>query len=349
VITPRESSVPPEAAIEAVAAAWLSLRDHGMSPDETAAFLRWLQQNPRHAEIYSQLDQVWRKFDRLSAPVAAASVSSRTISAMRQARARRRRVTKWIALGAAAALALAFFSVASLRHPEQVVATEVGAFRKLDLPDGSVAQLNTDSAIDFSISAAERRVRVLRGEVFFNVAKDAARPFLVTAGPVVVRAVGTAFNVRHRPEAIEVLVTEGRVVLASEENENPASTAGPESFLAPDLFAGDRAVVTLPSAARAPVVSDTAVERVTPPAMQRALAWQERRLEFDSAALVDVVQEFNRYNREQLVIGDAALAARRFSGVFRADSYESLVRLLETDFGVTAERRGREIILRSGR
>jgi transmembrane sensor len=82
--------------------------------------------------------------------------------------------------------------------------------------------------------------------------------------------------------------------------------------------------------------------------VQRALAWQERRLEFDAVPLAEVVREFNRYNRRQLVISDPQLAAKRFSGTFRADGYETLVRLLEDDFGVTATRSGREIVLRAG-
>ena len=54
-------------------------------------------------------------------------------------------------------------------------------------------------------------------------------------------------------------------------------------------------------------------------------------------------------NRRQLVIADVTLAAKRFSGTFRADGYESLVRLLETDFGVVATHGEREIALRARR
>jgi transmembrane sensor len=88
------------------------------------------------------------------------------------------------------------------------------------------------------------------------------------------------------------------------------------------------------------------VTKVSPGETRRLLAWQERRLEFDTVPLADVVREFNRYNRQQLAIADAALAEKRFSGTFRADGYESLVRLLENDFGVRTERGERAIVLR---
>ena len=91
------------------------------------------------------------------------------------------------------------------------------------------------------------------------------------------------------------------------------------------------------------------MEKVDSTVTQRTLAWQERRLEFDEEPLAEVIAEFNRYNLRQLVIADPALAKKRFSGSFRADGYEPLVRLLETDFNVTALRTGREIVLRAAR
>jgi transmembrane sensor len=359
---PGERPPPPEA-IEAAAAAWLSLRDRGMSPEETAAFLRWLQADPRHAEVFAELDLTWRTFDRLATGPAASDATGAPDAdalAPRPPPPRRRRAPVWLALGAAAALAFGFVAFDAFRAPRHAAETEVGAFRKLDLPDGSVAQLNTDSALDVAFTAGGRRVRVVRGEVFFTVAKDPARPFLVAAGPVVVRAVGTAFNVRHRTDAVEVLVTEGRVALAHAGDRKPETENRPagdppatdNAASAAELSAGDRAVIPLlaaPGAAPAASGATPTIERVPASAVQRTLAWQERRLEFDAAPLAEVVREFNRYNRRQLVLADAALAARRFSGAFRADGLESFVRLLEVDFGVRADHRERDIVLHAGR
>jgi transmembrane sensor len=342
-MNPRSERPVPVEIVEATAAAWLSLRDRGMSSAETAAFLRWLQQDPRHAEIFGELDRTWKNLDRLAA------ASTRRRDDVQASPARRFRIG-WIALGAAAALVLAFVGVRSSRSARQTVETEVGAFRKVDLPDGSVAQLNTDSALEIDYTTTERRVKVVRGEIFFSVAKDPAHPFLVSAGPIVVRAVGTAFDVRHRTDAVEVLVTEGQVRV--DDRVRVASVLPPSATAEPPLLkAGERAIVALDldhsSAGPAPTVAS--VERVGAPAVQHALAWQERRLEFDAVPLGEVAREFNRYNRSQLVIDDAALAARRFSGVFRADGYEAFVRLLEIDFGVTVERRGQDLELHARR
>ncbi len=338
--------------IEAAAAAWLSLRDRGMTAAETAEFMRWLQQDPLHATVFNELDRVWKDFDRLGAAPAAAGPDAAAPDAdLLAPRVRRRhhRTLAWTALGAvaaAAAVLLLTFSPSLPRPPRHTAETAVGAFQKLDLPDGSVALLNTDSAIATTFTATERRVQIVRGEVFFTVTKDPARPFIVTAGPVAVRAVGTAFNVRQRAAAVEVLVTEGRVrVDDSRAGHSLLPAAAAPSAGPPLLVAGERAVVPLAPAGSAPAT----VEPVAAAAAQRALAWQERRLEFDAVPLAEVVREFNRYNRQQLVIADPALAAKHFSGTFRADGYESLVRLLETDFGVSANRGSNEIVLRRGR
>lgn len=334
----------PLEAVEAAAAVWLSLRDRGMTSGEAAEFVQWLQQDARHAEVFAELDHTWKEFDRLAAVPAEARPDPDLL--VPRVRPRRRSSAVWTALGAAAA-AVALLLAIGLRTPRQSAETMVGAFQKIDLPDGSVAQLNTDTAIETTYSASQRQVRILRGEVHFAVAKDPARPFVVTAGPVAVRAVGTAFNVRQRDAAVEVLVTEG-LVRVDDVREGRSVLASPTADpleAPPYLGAGERVIV--PATERS--ASPARVEKISALEVRRALAWQERRLEFESAPLSEIVGEFNRYNRRQLMIDDATLAERRFSGTFRADGYESLVRLLETDFGITVVSRGDTLILRAGR
>ena len=358
---PPDSPRPPDPissleVIETAAAAWLSLRDRGMSVAETTEFVRWLQQDPQHAAVFAELDAVWKDFDRLSTVPAPAAVTASPDADMLapRVRLRHRRTFLWSALGAAAGLVLAFFLFPDSRAPRHTAETAVGAFQQLDLPDGSVAQLNTNSALDVAFTASERRVTIARGEVFFTVTKDPARPFIVTSGLVAIRAVGTAFNVRRHDGAVEVLVTEGRVRIDDARLGSsllPAAAAisdprSPSPDRAPgELAAGERAFIP----ATATTVAIATVEDVSAPAAQRTLAWQERRLEFDSASLAEVVREFNRYNRRQLVIAAPDLAAKRFSGTFRADGYESLVSLLENEYAVIATRGEREIVLRTAR
>ncbi len=345
---PPSDPSPSREVMEAAAAAWLSLRDRGMDATETAEFVRWLQQDPQHAEVFEELDRAWKDLDRLAAvpgPVGGEPDGDLLVPRTR----RRHRAAMWSALAAAAAVALGVFITVQVGKPSYTAETSVGAFEKVDLPDGSVAQLNTDSAIDVTFDAAERRVRVVRGEVFFSVTKDPARPFIVTAETVSVWAVGTAFNVRQREAAVEVLVTEGSVRVHDTSERKAQLSSSSRVAELPLIVAGERALVSLAARPSTAAMPQPTVTKISATEAHRALAWQERRLEFEDVSLDEVIQEFNRYNRRQLVIADASLAEKRFSGTFRADGYEALVRLLETNFGVTAASETSGIVLRRRR
>lgn len=334
--------------IETEAANWLSRRDRGLSAEESAALLHWLEQDPRHREALEELSDVWGSMDALSALAPSPAMTSLDPELVATDRPRRtvRRVWLRVSVGVAAAACLTLWLGRFLLLP-RTVETDVGVLLSHTLPDGSIAQLNTDSAIRAEFSDVERRIRLLRGEVFFTVTKDPARPFVVTSGAVAVRAVGTAFNVRQRGPEVEVLVAEGKVRIDPAARPSAPGTATREENAPvepPLLGAGDRARI----ATAATGAAATTIEKVSESELQRTLAWQEHRLEFDATPLVEIAEEFNRYNRRQIVVSDEALAQRRFSGVFRADGHDALVALLEENFGVIAERSDETIVLRPG-
>jgi transmembrane sensor len=346
--------------LDQIAADWLARRFAGLTPDEVAEFECWRAADRRHAAAYAELEAAWCALDRVRLPETAVGNPDPDALAPRGARPIRLRLMSVLAAAAAAAVVMAGVGWSWLgskgggesgrlaaSHTDLLI-TAVGEVQKLDLPDGSVVRVNTDSRVEVDYSAAERRVRLLRGEAHFAVAKNPARPFFVEASGVAVRAVGTAFNVRLRPETIEVLVTEGKVRVAD--------LAGDESLIAPPLspaavaapsllLAGERAVIPVAvpkGATRVPVL----VAPMAPAEIGRALAWQDRRIEAVAAPLAEIVAEFNRYNRAKLVVDDPELAVRRFGGSFRADDPETFVRLLETRFGLHAERREHTTMLR---
>ena len=82
--------------------------------------------------------------------------------------------------------------------------TATGESRTVTLADGSQVNLSGGSAIGVDITSEERRVRLLSGEAFFDVAHDAARPFTVEAGEARIVVLGTAFDVALDPSATTV-------------------------------------------------------------------------------------------------------------------------------------------------
>lgn len=354
-----------DAAIDEAAADWLARSVRGLAPGEQAEFVRWREKDERHAAAYAELEATWQSLDGLEQirlpdgrsldhDLPAAKIAQ-TADAPRRRFAPR---AAWLATALAAAAALAFVFV-NVRQPRALplnrsAATETGGFEKLTLPDRSIIRLNTDSAVEVDFSPTERRVTLTRGEASFEVTKDSARPFVVHAGQVAVRAVGTAFNVRFQPEVVDVLVTEGKVRVDNAVDGNSllsnATTGGgavavSEAAAEPGVLAAGHRISIARSATTAP--AKIVVTAVAPGDVARELAWQDRRLEFVDTPLREVVTEFNRYNRHKLVIADARLNERRFGGIIRADNGEAFVRLLESRFGVKVEQRETETLLRA--
>lgn len=341
------------AAIRQAAADWRSRRDAGLDTAAEAEFIAWLDADERHAIAFGEIEETFATLRQLerARPVAGAAnpdLFARPAAGVARFPRRRRAWASW-GLAAAAVVAVGLWlGPATERGAPAVTAGTLPAEpRRLDLPDGSVVELNDRSRVDVAFSAGERRVRLVQGEAYFTVAKEAARPFIVEARGVAVRAIGTAFCVHLQADAVAVLVAEGKVTV----NAAPAEFAPhlPSAAPAAPLFleGGHRVAIALP-AAGAPVARPT-VEPVSATGIAQALAWRSRPLEFVDAPLAQVVAEFNRYNRHQLIIADEALARQRFGGTFLPDAHATVVRLLELDFDVVAERGETETILRRRR
>ena len=211
---------------------------------------------------------------------------------------RRALLTGGVAASAIVAVAGIGLLVPELRRrPPLRFQTAFGDVRRVQLEDGSAAVLDTDSAIEVDFQPRLRHVRLERGEAWFQVAKDADRPFVVRQGVVEVRAVGTAFSVSSRADGAAILVTEGVVELSS----------GPRQSVAP---------IRLQSGAQAVMQSDgrARIEPVANEAMERTLAWREGRLALDGESLLEASRAFNRYNAVKIAIDDPRLAAERLVG-----------------------------------
>lgn len=262
-----------------------------------------------------------------------------------QRRRLRRRRRMAFAAGLAVVLGVAALWRTSLPKPMgevELAAPRVAVLQpaRQVLPDGSVVELRPDAEIAVEFGPASRRVVLLRGEAHFSVQKDAARPFVVAAAGVEVRAVGTEFSVDLAPSAVAVVVNEGHV--AVEQASQPDASLEAKKLLA-TLTAGDRTVVEREQPASSPVSGLSADE------LEAHLAWRVPRLEFSGVPLGELVVLFNRHNHEQLVLRDPQLAHVRLSGVLRADRVEALLAMLAAEFGVRAERRDGAIELHAQR
>lgn len=330
--------------IHTAAAVWLARRDRGLTAAEQDEYLEWLREDPSHGNAVAKLDTAWSRMDLLAEwkPAHAAQPNPDLLAPARPWWRRYWQPVVASSLAAAAVLAAGIY----LSRPEPTVtAVETAQAgikvlpgpERLVLADGSVVELNAGGRIQSAFTGGERRVRLVQGEAHFAVTKNPARPFIVDAGAVSVRAVGTAFDVRRGAEAVEVLVTEGKVRL-----ERPQFAQKPDAVT--PLAAGQRAMIDLRNPNATPIVSAISAAEA-----DDFLAWQSVRLELVNAALSDVVAEFNLRNKRQLIVGDTETAQFRLGGTFRTDNVDGFVRLIDA-MGVKPEyRQDGSIVLRRER
>jgi len=312
--------VTPEIAAEA--SVWLA-RLHGPSRSRQMeqAFLAWQASSAAHREAVERCTDVWQDVPRIGLAAAYADgASQRPAAAARQGRwrdaARRWITTSVVAIAVAACAVL----VVHWRGAN-AYSTQVGEQRLLLLEDGSRVLLNTDTRLRVDLTSAQRTVNVSRGEAFFEVAKDASRPFVVRIAGSEVVAVGTAFSVRYAPgsragDQLTVTLVEGRVDVRPA-GRHPDAIAPTRPV---EMNAGERLLLDRPSRAPAAAV----VARVDRPNVERVLAWKRSEAVFDNTPLPDAVAEMNRYNRTPIVLLDGlASSDLRVSGLYRtSDSTE---------------------------
>jgi transmembrane sensor len=246
-----------------------------------------------------------------------------------------------IGLAAAAALMVGLSPSFSLRmgSAPRAATMTVCPDRQL-LPDGSAIERNAQTDIEVEYTPQERRVRLLRGEALFTVVSDPSRPFLVVAGGVETRAVGTEFSVRFAPTAVNVLVIEGEVAVsniasATEVETGTAQSSHLSAQMEPVYVVAGKHVVM---AVDVPRLMVPEIKVMKAEEMAAALAWRGKRIEFTRTPLSQVAEIFNRQNDLQLSIEDPATRDLRITGVFWADDPEGLVRLLQSGFEITSER-----------
>jgi transmembrane sensor len=336
--------------ISDAAAQWLVRVEGQTSPELWDAFQDWMDRDPRHRAAFIRLRVAWKHVDLLknmrpvdgtidadllaTTKINPASIANRGLQPLRGTPRKRpddlampdRRRVFAIAAAIAAAGVIAWFG--SYHLGWKTFETGVGGREKMQLADGSTVDLNTNTLLNVRISGSRRDIMLARGEALFHVAHDSTRPFYVTAGSTVVRAVGTEFSVRIRdPEHVEVLVAEGRVAVGApgtEANfENPSLLA-----TAPKVSAGEAASVRRNS---------VSVRRVPANDITRKLAWTEGYLAFHGETLDAAVQEFNRYNQRQIAIVDQSIVKVQVGGNFLITDPDSFIAALRHSFGIQVQ------------
>jgi transmembrane sensor len=319
--------------IEQRASEWLIRSEGSRFTEEMQAELdRWLL-DPVNKVTFVRIKNAWLRANRLRGfrpfdgnvdPDLFKGPSDKTES-------KKKNGSPWtFRIATTAALALVVYLGFAIRMavgPSDFISytTSVGGYQQTTFIDGTTVQLNTDTMVRARVTATSREIKVIRGEALIKAADAPGRPLTVfaanaTAHPSLGNKGRASFVVRMKATAVEFSVTDGSITVEESPHRiidlalNRAPTAGST------LDAGDVASVR---------PEGIHFERVGLDELMRKQSWVVGDLSFQGETLAQIADEFNRYNRRQLIITDPSIASRRIGGVFKENDPDSFAAALE--------------------
>jgi transmembrane sensor len=206
-----------------------------------------------------------------------------------------------------------------------------GTPEKKWLPDSTVVWLNAGSRIRYAENFVQKKREVyLEGEAFFSVKHDAEHPFIVHAGTIAVRALGTQFNVQAYPgeKKIETTLISGKVQITMAEkpdqriilDPNEKLTVTSEEFKVSGKNDKPRKDFSFQVQEVAPLPSITSVSEV---------AWLQDKLAFQNEAFKELAKKMERRYNKHIVFKDTLLGCERLNGIFENENIEKALNILQ--------------------
>lgn len=326
------------------AALWSDALRDGDAPETLRrAFTCWRDAAPAHAQAFEAIDRTHRLFRAAGNSHAPLAVEAEIIARVAARKRHRRQGIYGLAASLVAVVMTGYIATGGSWNELQYLKdrawyalqgdalyrTAIGERLVVALDDGSVLTLNTDSRAVVQYRDATRGVTLEKGQALFEVAKDPAHPFIVTAGDRKVTALGTAFDVRVSPQRLQVTLLEGRVAIEpSVEAATPSGRATRTELAPGEQFvlaaAAEPEASVKPSAAPLVRLADT----------KRTISWRAGQIMFADDPLEDAVAEINRYAKRRVVLADPGLGELRVSGAFNTNSTLVFVNMLTLHFPI---------------
>lgn len=312
--------------IEDEAASWFLLAAE--NPDDAALrkqILAWCARSVLHQEIWDRTrityhaightlpahEARWRPYaEAAGRTLEPPSENVTGIRGFLKRRGGRRLCAAAAVVALAACLAFAALPAILLQLNADYV-TSTAELRTITLEDGSQIHLAPKSAVDLDFSSAERAVRLLSGQAFFEVTENPGRPFVVTSGDIVSTVLGTKFDVRLEEAGASVAVKKGHVRVADRRVVPPISQ---------DLLEGD--LLRLSGPGQAALVKVPADE---------IGSWSDGKLVARYRPVSEIVDQLRGYYSGLIVLSDQGFAQLEVSGVYDMrdplNTLENLARL----------------------
>lgn len=195
--------------------------------------------------------------------------------------------------------------------------TSTGKLRNETLSDGTQLTLSTATAVNVDFDRRQRHVKLLRGEILVNVARDASRPFTVETSHGRIRALGTRFIVRHDETFTDLTMLESRTVVrsAADRSAHPNETEL--------TVAAGQSVRLTPAGIEPPRTVDAATVED---------AFKSRRLVVRNQPLSSVLEELARHRRGVIRFDKEGMRDIHVTAVLPLDDTDRALQLLDDNF-----------------
>ena len=195
------------------------------------------------------------------------------------------------------------------------------------LPDGSKVFMNKHSEIAYSINDKGERKVSLKGEAFFEVKHDEKKPFVIQVNEVMIKDIGTAFNVKAVPEnnTVEVVVESGEVQFYTPANAGLS------------LVKGEKAIYEK---------NTGRFTKVLPTPTENTVSYKSKQFEFKATLLKEVVDQLNAVYPIKIVLQDKSLESMRLSVSFNNEAPEDIIEIIADTFYLETEKTDSTVILK---
>jgi Fe2+-dicitrate sensor, membrane component len=195
------------------------------------------------------------------------------------------------------------------------------------LADGSIVYVGKQTAFEYpaKFSKTERKVE-LKGQAYFDVAKNPQKPFIIETKDAYIQVLGTAFNVKSFDQkAFELIVERGRVKVSLKKDPSVSQI----------VVAGEKLVIDNNNLQKSAWEDDG------------SLAWRLGKMQFKDETLQNIVRVINRNYQSNITIADAQTANRRLTVTFDENSLNTITELICITLNLQSEKRNNQIILSS--
>ncbi len=325
---------------EAAISWFLRMQQIDIEHPDRSKFDAWLMADASHQQAYQQVSDVWEGFDSVEQLKSLdAAMQQKQFQQSISAKQTRARHIKQTLTGLLSVALITFVSLFGYRtwqaQPvmQTIAIAEIGQIKAQTLEDGTKLNINANSEVEVTYYRDKRLVKLKRGEVIFEVARDENRPFVIDSGFGRVTVLGTRFAVNRLQKRIRVSVDHGRVQL---ETVNENGGAQQSNSLINTLILNDGEV--------AEIMQNQTPKRTTQSAND-AFSFAKGAISFDKAGLAEIAETLSRYRKPAVTLQSSLVDDSEITAVIKVQDIEKFIANLPDMAAVQVQSTARQTVI----